>query len=165
MYARLIRDFDGNVKLLCKNGTIDSPTMPVLANILTNFKAAKYFSGNDGRWSDNYADMMLYPGIDLAYVTDDLTLVVLDGSVFTPVISETLRMSSYINITEYAKKVNRSREIIKVLCREGRIVGAQKIGNQWMIPEDAPYPIPPNRRRPGSGPRAKQPEEQVEQEG
>ena len=151
MNARLIKDFDGNIMLLCKNGSYEFPTMTSLANILTNFKAAKYFTGNDGRWSDQYADMMLYPGVDLAYITDDLNLVVLDGSVFAPVIAESLRMSEYINITEYAKKVNKSREIIKVLCREGRIVGAQKMGKQWMIPADAPYPIPPNRRRPGSG--------------
>jgi len=45
--------------------------------------------------------------------------------------------------------VNRSQELIKVFCRRGRILGAKKLNGQygrWIIPENAPYPVPLSRR-------------------
>jgi len=30
-------------------------------------------------------------------------------------------------------------------------VGAQKMAGRWMIPKDAPYPVPPHRQRLQSG--------------
>lgn len=147
MIARLVKGSDGDVKLLCKNGSISNPTTTVLANFLSNFKDAKHFNGDDGIWSDKHGDMAMYPGETLAYVTDEETLIVFNFDIFKPILSESYRIKNYISITEYALKVNKSREIIKVLCREGRIMGAHKMGGRWMIPEDAPYPIPPARRR------------------
>lgn len=46
---------------------------------------------------------------------------------------------SYLTTKQYGEKVGKSVEWIKVLCRSGRL-GAQKIGRDWVIPADAPYP-------------------------
>lgn len=151
MKARLVKDQNGTVSLLCRNGSISLASMTVLSNLLLNFKEAKNFSGSDGNWKEKWGDMSLFPGETLAYVSDDSTLVVLNSDVFESIVEQTYRVKSLISITEYAKKHNKSREIIKVLCRDNRIIGAQKIGNAWMIPADAPYPIPPHRRRDGVG--------------
>ena len=147
MIARLVKKLDDQVVLLCKDGSICNSSVTVLANFLSKFKDSKNFSGNDGKWSGEYGDMALFPGQTLAYVTDDVLLVIYDFEPFEPIISKSYNISSYISLAEYAEKVDKSNEIVKVLCREGRIVGAQKIGGSWMIPEDAPYPVPPHRRR------------------
>lgn len=147
MKARLTKDGEGNLKLLCANGSISNSTITVLANFLLNHKNAQNFSGSDGDWSSSYGDMAVYPGKTIAYVTDDFNLVISDFSVFESLINETYRVTHYITLGEYAEKVDKSREIIKVLCRQGRLVGAQKMAGRWMIPKDTPYPIPPERQR------------------
>jgi len=48
---------------------------------------------------------------------------------------------NYISITEASKKWGISDSRIRVLCREGRIEGAVKIGRNWSIPSDATKPI------------------------
>ena len=151
MKARLIKDREGQVKLLCGNGSISDTTTSVLANFLLHFKGAAQFSGSEGDWSTSYGDMAVYPGETLAFVTDDLNLVIMNASVFEPLVQEQYKTDSYITLGEYAEKVDKSREIIKILCRTGRLVGAQKMAGRWMIPKDAPYPIPPERQRVNSG--------------
>ena len=47
----------------------------------------------------------------------------------------------YISIKEASEKWRISDSRIRVLCREGRIVGAIKIGRNWAIPFDAVKPI------------------------
>ena len=46
----------------------------------------------------------------------------------------------FISSIDAGKKWNLSNRRIAVLCSEGRIAGAQKIGNTWLIPEDAEKP-------------------------
>ena len=46
-----------------------------------------------------------------------------------------------ITTQEAAKKWELSERRITALCRNGRIVGAQKDGKYWMIPENAPKPV------------------------
>lgn len=46
----------------------------------------------------------------------------------------------FISTIDAGKKWNLSKRRIAVLCAEGRIDGAQKIGNTWLIPEDAEKP-------------------------
>ena len=46
----------------------------------------------------------------------------------------------YISTSEAAKKWALSSRRIVVLCSEGRIEGAQKAGNTWIIPEIAEKP-------------------------
>ena len=47
---------------------------------------------------------------------------------------------NYISTIEAAKKWNLSSRRVAILCSEGRIDGIQKIGNTWLIPDDAEKP-------------------------
>ena len=47
----------------------------------------------------------------------------------------------YKNILFFSKKWNIKERRIRVLCSEGRIDGAKKIGKTWFIPEDAIKPL------------------------
>ena len=151
MKARLLKDSEGQIKLLCANGSISESSITVLANLLLTFKNADHVSGADGDWAATHGDMALYPGETLAYVTDDYNLVIMDFSAFEPLINESYKMTSYISLGEWARLHNKSREIVKVWCRSGRLVGCQKKANRWLIPKDAPYPVPPERQRDGNG--------------
>lgn len=46
----------------------------------------------------------------------------------------------YISIKQTAEKWEISSRRIQVLCNEGRIEGAKKIGTCWVIPADAEKP-------------------------
>ncbi|MDY0115784.1 MAG: Fic family protein, partial [Acholeplasmatales bacterium] len=47
----------------------------------------------------------------------------------------------YKNISYFATKWNIKERRIRILCAEGRIHGAKKVGKTWLIPEDAQKPI------------------------
>lgn len=47
---------------------------------------------------------------------------------------------NYINIDEAAKKWGVSKRFVQLLCAEGRIEGAARLGRAWMIPENAKRP-------------------------
>ena len=49
-------------------------------------------------------------------------------------------MNQYISTSEAAKKWGLVRRRVSTLCEEGRIPGAQLVGNRWMIPGDAQKP-------------------------
>ena len=46
----------------------------------------------------------------------------------------------YLSISQVAEKRRLSTRRINVLCSEGRILGATKIGSYWAIPADAEKP-------------------------
>lgn len=46
----------------------------------------------------------------------------------------------YLSISQVAEKWGLSTRRINVLCSEGRILGATKIGSYWAIPADAEKP-------------------------
>ena len=46
----------------------------------------------------------------------------------------------YLSISQVAEKWRLSARRINVLCSEGRILGATKIGSYWAIPADAEKP-------------------------
>ena len=46
----------------------------------------------------------------------------------------------YVSTTEISKKWNISARRIGTLCAEGRIPSVQRVGNMWLIPEDAEKP-------------------------
>lgn len=46
----------------------------------------------------------------------------------------------YLSISQVAEKWGLSARRINVLCSEGRIPGATKIGSYWAIPADAEKP-------------------------
>ena len=47
----------------------------------------------------------------------------------------------YISVIAAAEKWSITRRRVQVLCNEGRIEGAKKIGTVWIIPEDAQKPF------------------------
>lgn len=47
---------------------------------------------------------------------------------------------SYISSKEIGEKWHISRRRVQILCEEGRIPRAFKVGNTWAIPEDAEKP-------------------------
>lgn len=46
----------------------------------------------------------------------------------------------YLSIREIAEKWGVSSRWVQVLCADGRIDGATRIGNMWVIPKDAIKP-------------------------
>ena len=49
-------------------------------------------------------------------------------------------MEGYMTLKEAAEKWGIGNRRINTLCLEGRIEGASKIGNLWVIPVDTPKP-------------------------
>ena len=56
-------------------------------------------------------------------------------------------MKQYLSLREAAEKWGVSERRINQYCAEGRILGAQKIGNAWAVPADAEKPKDPRRTR------------------
>lgn len=46
----------------------------------------------------------------------------------------------YISIKQLSEKWGISTRRIQILCRDGRIPGAMRIGNTWAVPTDAEKP-------------------------
>jgi len=142
MKARLIQDAQENTVILCEDGTIAKATNENCYLFLTSFSKDKVFSdGTEGRWDLETPDMASYCGTTLAYISDNKQLVISD---FKPFLRFT-PMDRYISSTEYAKMHGVSYELIKLFCREGRIPGAMKVARNWLIPQNAPYPVDPVR--------------------
>jgi len=57
----------------------------------------------------------------------------------------TIRAERLLSTTQAAAALGLDRSRIKVLCAQGRIRGAVKIGNQWAIPAP-PTILPPSDR-------------------
>ena len=47
----------------------------------------------------------------------------------------------YLSAKEVAEKWNISRRRVQILCEEGRIKGAFKLIDVWVIPKDAEKPV------------------------
>ena len=110
-----------------------------------NFKSIDEFGlEKDAKsWQGEYPHLTSVPGVNLAYVTDSLQLVIEDIVPFLGVFEQvkaTVPIEDVLTAAEFAEKYNKSVEQVKVFCRNGRIWGAKKIGRDWVIPVDAPYP-------------------------
>lgn len=46
----------------------------------------------------------------------------------------------YLSTFEVAEKWGISPRLVGILCNENRILGAQRAGSRWIIPEDAKKP-------------------------
>ena len=55
---------------------------------------------------------------------------------------------NYISVAQTAEKWQITPKRVQVLCNEGRIEGAQRVGNQWTIPETAEKPQEPSQYLP-----------------
>ena len=135
MKIRLVRQ-KGKLKLLCANGSILDVDKNVLASLLVDFKHPNKFKGDRYYWSFDCSNIEEVPGEMLAYVDDANRLIIYNDSLFTEVVESSI----YISVTEYAKLHGKSRPMIKKLCLDGRIPGAQKHSTGWLIPKNAPYP-------------------------
>ena len=51
----------------------------------------------------------------------------------------------YITAQEAADKWGVTRRYAQILCVNGRIKGAKKMANLWLIPKDAEKPIDPRK--------------------
>ncbi len=141
MKARLIRNTDNELQLLCEDGTIAECTESLLYSFLMDFQGNVSFkNGTAGRWDQVYPDMSMYPGETLAFILPQKQIVISDMSPFKMFFANDLAYRNFISTEEYAKKHSVSVEIVKVYCRSGRIEGARKIGRAWIIPENAEYP-------------------------
>ena len=52
-----------------------------------------------------------------------------------------MKLVNYLSAKEVAEKWNISRRRVQVLCEEGRIEGAFKLSDVWVIPKDAKKPV------------------------
>lgn len=156
MKARIIKNKDGESLLLCNDGTIAKFSQSLFAKILTNFKSEVFVNrlkGYLGYWNTEALDMTDYPGETQAYISDNYQMVLVDPELLTNTVSSIAsceyddEAENLLSLSEYAKKHDRSEAMIKVYCREGRIPGARKSGAYWIIPENAPYPVPPLKRK------------------
>jgi hypothetical protein len=46
----------------------------------------------------------------------------------------------YLSALDFAQKWVISKRRVQILCIENRIAGVKKVGNMWLIPEDAENP-------------------------
>lgn len=135
MKLRLVRQ-KGELKLLCTNGSTLDVDKKVLASLLVDFKHPGKFKGDTNYWSFACSNMEEVPGEMLAYVDDANRLIIYDENLFADIVESSI----YISVTEYAELHGKSRPMIKKLCLDGRISGAQKHSTGWLIPKNAPYP-------------------------
>ena len=51
-----------------------------------------------------------------------------------------MQISDYITLAEYAARNNVTPCAVRRKCLRGNVPGAVKVGRDWLIPADAPYP-------------------------
>ena len=54
---------------------------------------------------------------------------------------------NYINAKEAAEKWNISVRRVQILCKQGKIRGAERLGNIWASPKDAEKPLDGRTRK------------------
>lgn len=99
-------------------------------------------NNNSEKWNVEFPEMFSVPGETIAYVTDAFHMVIVDFTPFKILFEEVSSptIDDLLTVADYAQLYNKSVEQVKVLCRKGRIPGAKKIGRDWVIPKDTPYP-------------------------
>lgn len=146
MKARLIADEKGNW-LLFADGSMISAKKYEIQNMLFNFKTLlqgciSFENSQVYSWNNEYPDVQSVPGETLAYITDAAELVIVNSAPFIPLFDAVhYSIEDMETASEYAKRHRKSVEQIKVFCRAGRIRGATKVGRDWVIPKDTPYPF------------------------
>lgn len=51
-----------------------------------------------------------------------------------------MKNTDLIPIGEYAARIGKAPRSVRQKCQAGTLPGAVKIGRDWLIPADAPYP-------------------------
>lgn len=146
MKARLMEDKKGKW-LVFADGSMVAATKCEIQNMLFNFKTLlQGFVPSENNqiysWNNEYPDIQSVPGETLAYITDASELVIVNSAPFIPLFDDVhYSIDEMETAIDYAKRHRKSVEQIKVFCRAGRIRGATKLGRDWVIPQDAPYPL------------------------
>lgn len=55
-------------------------------------------------------------------------------------------VAMYISVNDAATKFNISKRRVQILCKQGRISGANMVSGVWLIPENAPKPVDGRRK-------------------
>ena len=151
MKARVVTKED-NILILHYDGTMSISTSSLLKQFLFDFSNYSSLSGEDGKWTDITFDMSEFPGTTMAFVSDSGQLVVNTPDIFNIAFMDTSSGTfGFLTVEEYAKKHNRSKQLIRAYAMDGRIPGVTYFGHILAIPADAPYPIEAQRRKPTSG--------------
>lgn len=148
MKARVVKN-DGKTLILYADGTYCVASGSILSQFLMDFENAASSTGDGGKWTSTALDMGEFPGVTMAFVADNGQLVVKDPGLFKVAFRV---VPEYLTMVEYGQKHNRSKSVIKAFIQDGRIPGVIRIGNQYGIPADAPYPVDVRSRKPTSGP-------------
>lgn len=74
----------------------------------------------------------------VAYITDDLNLLVCDVKHFKKIMTST--ETEYVTAEAYADIHGKTIAIIRRHARDGRLGDSYKVGATWLIPKDFPYP-------------------------
>lgn len=53
---------------------------------------------------------------------------------------------NYVPSIEKAKEWGITQRRVAVYCKEGRIKGAELVGNRWFLPVDAKKPVDPRKK-------------------
>lgn len=149
MKARLFKDSDEAIKILCSDGTIAIANRENLSKFLREFLFIDQLTGEDGRWDDKEPNMFSYKpkAQTYAYVSDDNSLVITNFAPFSILFETTeLNLQDFISVAEYAEIVGKSVEQVKVYLRDKRIPNAKKIGRDWIIHKSSIYKYPQDNR-------------------
>ena len=136
MKARLVYMSKSYHLLLC-SGAIKKLTLKDARRFIETYDSDIYYTGKR-TWDYDGLTMDDFGGTTVARVLDDGTLAIESPSHFREILY--FDGIEYLSPHDYAERVGRSRQLISRLCREGRIPGARKSGERWLIPEDAQYP-------------------------
>jgi hypothetical protein len=63
-------------------------------------------------------------------------------------------MNGYVTADVIAERWNVTARQVEILCKAGKIEGAEKFGGAWAIPENAAKPTRTGKLKPGRKPKA-----------
>lgn len=145
MVARLVKN-ESEMCLFFRDGTAVALNESGLLKLLFYFPNYTSFDLSEmgvrqNNWKGKFSDITSVPGETIAYISDRLTFCILNPEPFIKLYNvRSSILEDYLTSIEFAFLHNRSVEVVKVSCRRGRIVGAIKVGRDWLIPKNAPYP-------------------------
>ena len=134
MKARLVRYGQGT-QLLLSSGQIKNVSQSEIKTFLKSFDSPVHYEGPGWTFPISIEE---YNGETIAYVSDDMELVIRDSKLLNSLIPT--EITEYVSSSDYAEFHGKKRPIVSRMCAEGRIEGAILIGGTWLIPAKAPYP-------------------------
>ena len=136
MKARLLR-LDDTMQILFCNGRIVTVDARSAFAFLSTFADSKHYAG-PGKWNEEIIAMEKYRGETIAIVDDGGVLHVENAQQFGYILEN--GRAKLLTSKEYAALHQKDETRVRLLCREGRLAGAEQKGTIWIIPENAPYP-------------------------